>query len=401
MLLYFRFKNHKSFYDETILDMRGTKEERHIETTFNVNGENVLPLVSIHGANAAGKTTCIDALNLMFSFVINSVNFDVNSKLSTVPFLFSKLTSFESSEYEISVCFNDVEYRYGFIINTNIIEAEWLYKRKMSNKNNTIPKIVFERYEDDIVFGPSFKNYEKLWNLFKSQTNIEKSFVMSSIARKEESGILRDIYDFICKFSIIYGKDTDTIDSAELLKGDKELRERFFKLINEFDPCLEGFEINTEKFENKTNSFFIFGLHSSIEKDEKNGYKLALNDESEGTIKMFNILPFILKNLENGGILCIDELDVKFHPILFRKIVNMYKDKSINNKCAQLIFTAHSTYMFNSNDFRRDELYLVEKNKEGKSKLYSVSDFKNVRVDADYEKKYLSGAFGAIPYGDN
>ncbi len=78
----------------------------------------------------------------------------------------------------------------------------------------------------------------------------------------------------------------------------------------------------------------------------------------------------------------------------------MYMDKSINKNNAQLIYTAHSTFLFNSNDLRRDQLYLVDKDKYGKSKLYSLSEFKHLRSDADYEKKYLSGQFGAIPYED-
>ena len=73
-------------------------------------------------------------------------------------------------------------------------------------------------------------------------------------------------------------------------------------------------------------------------------------------------------------------------------------DKSINKNNAQLIYTAHSTFLFNSNNLRRDQLYLVDKDKFGKSKLYSLSEFRNLRVDSDYEKKYLSGQFGAIPY---
>jgi hypothetical protein len=109
-------------------------------------------------------------------------------------------------------------------------------------------------------------------------------------------------------------------------------------------------------------------------------------------------MPTILKNLECGGLLCIDEIDVKLHPLLFKKIVSLYMDKSINKSNAQLIYTAHSTFLFNSNDLRRDELYLVDKDEYGKSKLYSLSEFRNLRADADYEKKYLSGQFGAIPY---
>ena len=132
--------------------------------------------------------------------------------------------------------------------------------------------------------------------------------------------------------------------------------------------------------------------------DKSNPIVLPLQNESNGTIKIFNIIPIILKNLETGGVICIDELDVKLHPLLFRKIVMMYVNKFINHNNAQLIFTAHSTYLFNSNDLRRDELYIVDKDLIGKSKLYSLSEFRNLRVDADYEKKYLSGQFGGIPF---
>ncbi len=115
---------------------------------------------------------------------------------------------------------------------------------------------------------------------------------------------------------------------------------------------------------------------------------------------MFNILPEVLKNLEQGGLLCIDELDTKLHPLLFKRIVDLYKDRETNKNNAQLIYTAHSTFLFDSDELRRDELYLVEKDLSGRSNLYSLSEFRNLRSDADYRKKYLTGQLGAIPYNN-
>lgn len=106
----------------------------------------------------------------------------------------------------------------------------------------------------------------------------------------------------------------------------------------------------------------------------------------------------MLLNLKNGGLLCIDELDIKFHLLLFKKIVNMYKDRETNKNNAQLIYTAHSTFLFDSSDLRKDEIYLIEKDSLGKSILFSLAEFQNLRIDAYYEKKYLTGQFGAIPY---
>ena len=84
--------------------------------------------------------------------------------------------------------------------------------------------------------------------------------------------------------------------------------------------------------------------------------------------------------------------------MLFKKIVSMYTDRNINKNNAQLVFTSHSTFLFNSDNLRRDEIYLVDKDNLGKSQLYSLSEFRNLRIDADYEKKYFAGQFGAIPY---
>ena len=142
--------------------------------------------------------------------------------------------------------------------------------------------------------------------------------------------------------------------------------------------------------------YIIRGVHKNI--DNNNINYIPLDNESNGTIKLFNIIPSILANLDTGGILIVDELDVKLHPLLFEKIINMYKDKKINKKNAQIIYTAHSTYLLNSDSLRRDEIYLVEKNNSGESMLFSLSEFRNLRADADYEKKYLTGEFGAIPY---
>ena len=69
-----------------------------------------------------------------------------------------------------------------------------------------------------------------------------------------------------------------------------------------------------------------------------------------------------------------------------------------NTKIISAFPACGKTFLFNSENLRRDELYLVDKDEFGKSNLYSLSEFRNLRTDADYEKKYLSGQFGAIPY---
>ncbi len=397
MLLQFKFKNYKCFYDETILDLCATQEKRHIESTIDINGINVLPVIAIHGANASGKTSTLEALDYMFDFIKFSNRFDVNSDLPTNQFVFSKKRAEENSEYEVSICLNDYEYRYGFSLNKKQIEEEWLYMKKFQADSKASQKVIFERNKEYVNFDKKYIKYEKAWNFFENDIslNINKLLVLSNLAIKEESGIFRDLYNYISKFNCKI-ESTFQKASVDILSKDDSVYNKFQNIVHEFDPCLTGIKI--EAFDtDEGKRYNICGIHKNI--DDGNAETLIpLNRESNGTIRIFNIMPYILKNLEIGGLLCVDEIDVKLHPLLFKRIVHMYMDKSINKNNAQLIYTAHSTFLFNSNNLRRDQLYLVDKDKLGKSKLYSLSEFRNLRVDADYEKKYLSGQFGAIPY---
>ena len=269
---------------------------------------------------------------------------------------------------------------------------------KKFSSSKTIQKTIFERTNNKITFGKSYEKYQKIWKLFgdNSNTNINKLLILSNVAIKEEKGTLRDIYNYINKSNFRIENVLKEQISIDLLKQNNSLYKEFQKIINEYDPCLLGIRIDEVSIDSDNKAYKISGIHQNI--DTKKYTLIPLQHESDGTIKIFNIMPTILMNLEKGGLLCFDELDIKIHPLLYRKIVNMYKDKNLNKNNAQLIYTAHSTFLLNSDDLRRDEVYLVEKDKYGKSSLYSLAEFKNLRVDADYEKKYLTGQFGAIPY---
>ena len=398
MLLQFKCKNHSVFYNETILDLTATQEKNYTDTLFDIKNTKVLPIIEIHGANASGKTSILDALAYMFYMIKFSNKMDVNDALPTVPFAFSEKAKKENSEYEISIIIEETEYRYGFSLNANSFVEEWLYKKKISSGNDTKQKTIFERYKDKVNFAPSYNKYKGIWNFLENSINlnINKSLVLSNIAIKEEKGELRSIYDYITKSSFKIDNNLNQKISINILKNNTSVYVLFEKLLKEFDPCLIRLDIKEDVKATGEKTYNISGVHRDIKTKKEKMIPLSL--ESSGTIKMFDVLPSILINLEVGGILCFDELDTKLHPLLFRRIVNMYKDKNINKNNAQIIYTSHSTVLLNSKELRRDEIYFVEKNNLGISTLYSLSEFRNIRIDSDYEKRYLTGEFGAIPF---
>ena len=132
--------------------------------------------------------------------------------------------------------------------------------------------------------------------------------------------------------------------------------------------------------------------------------KLLFDDaESAGTQKYFYLLGRILDTLQKGNVLCTDELEASLHPKLTSNIIRMFHDKGINKNGAQLIFTTQDTNLLSSDLFRRDQIYFTEKNSRAETDLYSLAEFKfddnsTVRKDARYEKGYLKGRYGAIPF---
>ena len=79
----------------------------------------------------------------------------------------------------------------------------------------------------------------------------------------------------------------------------------------------------------------------------------------------------------------------------------MGNSKKTNTHHAQLIFATHNTLIMNKKMLRRDQIYLIEKDKYGESELYSLLDYKKIRSDASYDKDYLLGKYGAVPYLGN
>jgi uncharacterized protein len=121
--------------------------------------------------------------------------------------------------------------------------------------------------------------------------------------------------------------------------------------------------------------------------------------ESEGTNRLFALSGVLLKSLGAKNILVIDEIDARFHPLITRAIVELFHSKIDNPQNAQLIFATHDVNLLQNDRFRRDQIWFTEKDKYGASHLYSLAEFK-VRNDASYQKDYLLGRYGAIPFID-
>ena len=126
-----------------------------------------------------------------------------------------------------------------------------------------------------------------------------------------------------------------------------------------------------------------------------------MEDESDGTKRMIDLLPMLINfGADPNAIYFIDELDRSLHTKLSKYLVNEFVRKNENGQFItlnnQFVFTAHDVSLINLDTLRPEEIWFIEKNNNGETKLKPFSDF-NVNDNQDILKDYLSGRFGAIP----
>ena len=128
---------------------------------------------------------------------------------------------------------------------------------------------------------------------------------------------------------------------------------------------------------------------------------MPLEEESHGTQTLFRLALPILQAIEEGGILLVDELEASLHPTLAQHIVRQFNDPTTNPRNAQLLFATQDTNRLGTTlgepTLRRDQVWLTEKDGEGATILYPLSDYKPRKAE-NLERGYLQGRYGATPY---
>ncbi|MGD9568093.1 MAG: ATP/GTP-binding protein [Sedimentibacter sp.] len=412
MLIQFNFKNFKSFKDEVSLDLTATKITEHNDHVMEVANDKLLKVAAIYGANASGKSNIYEAFEFMSYYVLESFKFggDAGNKKKTeyrytkvTPFLFNSKSKDQESTFE--VFFTDgldskqKSYQYGFSINQEEILEEWLfYKTKTSREYRTL----FYRKGREIDFVGITKS-----SADNIKVALEKETLIVSLGAKLKVTKLKLVRDWFINNEIVnYGSPEENLYRSFMLPhnftNDKNVQNKVIKFFNSFDDSIKGFNVEkvNDDVEKADEQYRIDTVHKMNDTSEI--VSIPLDSESSGTLKMFSIFPSIQEVFDIGSVLFVDELNSRLHPLLVRNIILSFLDPTINTKNAQLIFTTHDIWQLSNDLLRRDEIWFVEKDSDGISSLYSLSDFTDdngakIRKDENYTKNYLTGKYGAIP----
>lgn len=403
MLLQFKVKNFMSFADEAVLDMAATSIKEHSDSLLEVNGNKILPIAAIFGANASGKSNFINAFNAMAYDVNETV--EKGKKHDWIkPYIFDNSLNQKPSEFQIRINIKDIELRYGFSRTQDKVFEEWLFERKFAKNSKAQEKCVFFRLGNKLKMITS--SVEKKEIEFVNSMLIDSDLLISGIGKRKKIKY-SVIYDWFKNIPLKTDNSSDVEEFylkniiAGFLYDNDQMKIKVESFLQEFDNSIKGFKITKEKDKNLNDIYKIETCHFCDNGDEK---FIPFESESSGTQKLFN-LGFIISNtLTNGKVIWVDEFDTKLHPLVLRYIIKQFRDKNTNTGKGQIIFTSHNIVVLDSSDLRRDEIWFVEKNNQ-KSSLYSLYDFKEdettIRSDLDFGKHYLSGRFGAIPFQES
>lgn len=428
MLVNFRFKNFRSFYKETTFSLEATKDSDMREiNTFYVNEKNLpknenelLKSAVIFGGNASGKSNVIKALAYMKNVILFSA-----SQLPIVQqnetFAFYENTITQDSLFEVEFIFNKIFYRYGFILNGGIVKEEWLERR--------IERLatVFRRNKKGLEIAGVDKAATKLINLAPNALflSVGKNFHLEIVPA------LNDVMLWFQNLLIVFENNANSLDIYTLEGG--KYREKALKILKLADIGIRDIKVKKDKIVNmadlndvlrfntqlqiqpssvrgqlkqEENSLFNIDMVTEFDVyDEESKKRISQKDimlfkdkgfNSEGTERLLCYLGWILAALDQGRVILIDEIDAKLHFLVADYLLKLFNSINNNPKNAQLVCTAHNVMLMDE-DLRRDQIYFTSKDEYGESSLVSLSDYKNVRKENLFSKRYLAGFYSDLP----
>jgi uncharacterized protein len=429
MLIEFSVGNYRSFKEKVTFSMVAANlvsQDKNLDNNniFAVDeGLSLVKSAAIYGANASGKSNLAKALQFMMWFMINSFKETQSTdEIWVEPYRLSTETEDRPSFFEIVFLLDGQQHRYGFTADRQRVISEWLYY---------IPKIretkLFSREYNDFDIARIYKA-----NGISERTRSNALFVSVSAQFNVEKSA--SILDWLMNQFILVSGLNDNQTTLKYIFN-QEVSVEAMQLLNRLDLDIVGFRL--QQFTGSFDEFidehqkkngnvseaeaaimrdgYDFGLKHQNEhvttnkiktlhrKFNHKGEQVALEsfslleNESDGTQKLFMLASILLYAIKHGSVLVIDEFDARWHPLMSKAIVKLFNSNETNPKNAQLILMTHDTNLLSNKIFRRDQVWFTEKDRYGATALYSLAEYK-VRNDASYGSDYIKGKYGAIPY---
>jgi uncharacterized protein len=425
VLIRFRARNFRSLKEEQELSLVANSLKDSPENVTHVDGLNtgLLRAAAIYGANASGKTNVIKALQCMAGAIQNSQRlWPPEGPIPREPFLLDPQSKNDPSSFEVDLLLDGVRFRYGFALSDREVLEEWLdayprgkkqmwfrreaktftFGKNLTGENRAIESLT--RSNSLFLSAAAQNNHEALLPLFKwfvgqfGYVPRERGFLL-----QETAGLCKDdaFKDWVAK--ALTAADLGVIGvgirELDLLSQPVEgVGETVAALQRELAGMLQRMGDKLKEAGLRASSLEKSLVFSLLHRGAT-GAPVSFEEynESDGTVAFLGLLAPAIRGIWLGGTLCVDELDASLHPLLGLEVVRWFNDPKFNSRSAQIIFTTHDTNILDKASLRRDQIWFTEKDAEGGTHLYPLTDFKP-RMHENFERGYLQGRYGAIPF---
>lgn len=415
--------NFGPFNSTVIFDMETSVPKGQIvnnHTFFAGDNQQFNKVAYIYGANGSGKSNfCKIILQIQRVIMLSPIRASNNSQLLDMrPFkdeLAAQRNHFKfditgkerCTSYAVQIIIEDVLYTYSFSVAENQdILSEKLTKKK--RRTETILERTSPKYES-ITLKSELKSFQNNVHVVKDNALCLSmaSFLNNELATKIVATIANIQVVNMAAMRGLSNLDEETFSA--------EMKDKYLRILKGADPTLEDIQvefnekkvekhsIDAEDLENRAvilksvrvdvmSTHNVYDNHKAVDKSELP----FLQIESNGTIKLFDILPTIFDTLSTGNILIVDEIENGLHPNVVKKMIELFYNPETNPHNAQLICTTHNILLINE-AVQRDEIWLMDKNEFGESSMKHISNCNGIRNYEKLGQKMIEGAFGAMP----
>lgn len=410
--------------------------QNHINT-FNNFG--VLKMSSIYGANGAGKSNLVKAIDLLQKVILTE---ELPFSLRSSHFKFQDDPKTSKQLIAIEFIQDEVAFYYALEISKGIITTEELYESGLGTKED---KLIFERKTDEnenttITFLKDFEDDEKgkiLKEVLLEDFVRPNSPVLKLISKRDNVhlNLVKKAYNWFSQTLNVITPNSKPRALSQRIDTDPDFKIYAEEIMCSFNigiTALRSEKIEAKEFFGQDNESEIDELIKKLEESpntkmiglrSRGGEELILvkegdqavikqlkldhtgkdnivatfnlEDESDGTVRLLDFIPAFRNVTSKNKVYIVDEIERSIHPLLIKELIKKFSHDELSK--GQLIFTTHESNLLDQEIFRQDEIWFAEKDKNGATDLYSLSDFKEHKT-IDIRKGYLNGRYGSIPF---
>lgn len=408
MLVEFSVSNFRSIRERQILSMvPGASKRvrsRFSHPTTNKQLPFVLKYAGLYGANSAGKSNIVEAFRTFRTFVARSQNIEETAESHFPVFRLDPSCRNTPTEMEIVFLKDGTLYQYGFSILNNSVTGEWLFATPPGGRQQRwIDRGADIATHNHIYINPSVTGERKVW---AESTRDDALALTTAVSLNAKS--LQAPFSWITEHIKVISEPTQMrgVATAALCEGRSKIR--VINILRECGIAVQDIIIREEEvnYLSLFSDSFLKMAPPEFGKPVKRVFfvyndtfgrpvEMSLDEESDGTKVIFNLIGPLLDVTSTSRVLIADELHRSLHPHAFKYLLERFFLGETSTK-GQLIFTTHESFVLSENLTHPDQIYMVGKDRIGGTVLSPLSDFR-LRSDEAVRAGYLAGRYGGLP----